>query len=305
MRKINLTIILLFAFILTACSNNESLPFVTIDNQTEHIPEKVEEPENAIRVGIASVISPQATRVGYDSLIKYLEEKLNAPITLIQGKTYAETNQLIEEGKIDIAFICSLSYVLGVEGEYMQGLAAPKVSGKPLYRSYIIVRKDSGIETLDDLMGRKFAFTDPDSYSGRLSALYLLKQKGQSAEDFFAKTYYTYSHDYSVKAVATGLVDGAAVDNLVYDQMKSLGIEDSKDLKIIEYGDWVGTPPIVVSNYISEEIKRKTQDILFNMNRDEMGRKILEGLNIEQFVPVDYESYQPIIDMLNIVGDER
>ncbi|GBF10494.1 phosphate/phosphite/phosphonate ABC transporter substrate-binding protein [Tepidibacillus infernus] len=304
MRKLFFSLMTILLFFSTACSSQESLPYVSLSNQNQQGSIQDREPENAIRVGIASVISPQATRVGYDALVDYMEENLNLPITLIQGKTYAEMNQLIKEGKVDIAFICTLSYVMGEEDEYMDGIAAPMVDGKPLYRSYTIVRKDSGISSLEDLKGKSFAFTDPNSYSGRLAMLYLLKMKGETAESFFSKTYYTYSHDYSVKAVTNGLVDGAAVDSLVYDQMKALDLEETKNIQIIENGEWVGTPPIVVSKKVSTNLKKQTQDLLLNMNQEEKGKQILKSLNIEQFVPIDYKNYQPILEMAKAVGEQ-
>ena len=36
-------------------------------------------------------------------------------------------------------------------------------------------------------------------------------------ETFFSRTFFTYSHDNAIRAVADGLTDGAAVDSLVYD----------------------------------------------------------------------------------------
>lgn len=304
MRRKFIYTLFLFIFInIAGCSSEEELLYISLEAKNNSVQIKEKEPENAIHVGIASVISPQATRVGYDALVDYLGENIGRPITLIQGKNYAEMNQLIREGKVDLAFICTLAYVKGEEDAYMEGIAAPQVDGKPFYRSYIIVRNDSGISTIDNLKGKSFAFTDPDSYSGRLAMLYLLNKKGESAESFFYRTYYTYSHDNSVKAVANGLVDGAAVDSLVYEQMVELGENEIKNLKIIEKGDWVGTPPIVVSKKIPVEIKEKTQTILFNMHSDDIGKQILQTLNIEQFIPIDYQNYQPILEMAKLVGE--
>ena len=212
---------------------------------------------------------------------------------------------MLKEGEVDIALICSLAFVLGERDGYLEGLVVPKVNGDILYRSYIIVHNDSDIDTFEELRGKSFAFTDPDSYSGRLAVLDLLNDKGETAESFFDRTYYTYSHDYSVKSVASKLVDGAAVDSLVFDQMLELQLENVQNLKIIEYGEWVGTPPIVVSSYLSDELKYKTKDILLNMHNDKEGIEILKQLNVEEFVPINPDNYQPIKDMIEAVGEER
>jgi phosphonate transport system substrate-binding protein len=79
------------------------------------------------------------------------------------------------------------------------------------------VNKESGYQSLENLRDRVFAFTDPDSNTGRLVPVYWLAERNERPENFFAKTIYAYSHDNSILAVARGLVAGAAVDGLVWD----------------------------------------------------------------------------------------
>jgi phosphonate transport system substrate-binding protein len=81
-----------------------------------------------------------------------------------------------------------------------------------MYQSYLIVHKDSPFRTIEDLKGKTFAFTDPDSNSGSLVPRYWLKQLNTRPEDFFRSITYTYSHDNAIMAVAKQLVDAAAVD---------------------------------------------------------------------------------------------
>jgi phosphonate transport system substrate-binding protein len=100
-------------------------------------------------------------------------------------------------------------------------LAAPQVGGETVYYSYIIVPADSDIQSFADFRGRSFAFTDPLSKTGKLSTVHLLWQQDETPESYFAETFYTFSHDNSIRAVADGLVDGAAVDSLVYDYLIS------------------------------------------------------------------------------------
>lgn len=83
--------------------------------------------------------------------------------------------------------------------------------------SVLIVPADSPARTMADLRGKVFAFTDPMSNTGRTYPTYLVRQLGQTPETFFARTFFTYSHDDAIHAVADGLADGAAVDSLVYD----------------------------------------------------------------------------------------
>lgn len=295
---------LLMVILLVACQQEQKLETIELtSNQIETEPANtVEGNKKSLNIGIASVISPLATRVNYKQFVEYIGYKLQIPVEFIQGENYAETNKLIEEGKIDVALVCSQAFVMGREKESMKGIVMPKVDGKPLYRSYIIVRKDSGINKLEDLQGKRFAYTDPDSYSGRLTVISSLIDKGADPEQFFSKTFYTYSHDYSVLAVAQGVVDGATVDSIVCDQMMKSDEKEIANLKVIDYGEWVGTPPIVVSNYLSDDIVSKVTTVLLTMDKDPKGKEILDQLGIEQFISLDQNTYAPINEMINKVG---
>lgn len=295
---------LLILFILVSCQPKEEIETIELTkNETEEKTiSKIIENSEGLNIGIASVISPLETRVSYKQFVEYIGNKLQIPVQFIQGENYAETNKLIKNGQIDVALICSQAYVMGKEENSMKGIAMPKVEGKALYQSYIIVKKDSGINKLEDLEGKSFAYTDPDSYSGRLAVLSRLIDKGANPDKFFSKTYFTYSHDYSVKAVAQGVVDGAAVDSLVYDQMLHTNAGDTTNLQVIDYGEWVGTPPIVVSNFLSDDMVARVTNVLLTMDKDPKGKEILDKLGIEEFALLDESAYQPISEMIKKVG---
>ncbi|QOY38365.1 phosphate/phosphite/phosphonate ABC transporter substrate-binding protein [Anaerobacillus isosaccharinicus] len=301
MRKAGLS--LLFVLLLFACSNSNSTIIPLKSSGTEVLESQIEKGDT-ITVAFASVVSPQETRVKYDLLINYLEEKLERPIIIVQKQTYDEVNEMVEAGDVDIAFICSLSYVIGKEKNYLDGIAAPVVNGSNLYRSYVITHINSEIDTFEDLGGKRFAFADPFSYSGRLSVLNMLDERGLTT-NFFDDLFYTYSHDYSVSAVARGAVDAAAVDSLLFDQLVKLNNDDASLVKIIEYGKYAGTPPIVVSKKIEQQVKQKIKNVILGLKDDPIGRGILQELKIDEYVEIDDEKYLPIKNMLHLLGDDN
>ena len=175
-------------------------------------------PDNEyFKVAVGSIISAQETVVHYHKLLEYIADKLGREIQLVQRKTYGEISQLINVGQIDLAFICSGPYASGREKFGFEALAMPRVRGSHLYQSYLIVNEESPIQKLADLRGKIFAFSDPESNTGKLVPTYWLSEEGEKPEEFFGKTIYTYSHDNSIMAVAMSLVDGAAVNGQVWE----------------------------------------------------------------------------------------
>ncbi len=180
-------------------------------------PEEPSPEDRYLRVAVGSMISPKETFVYYRQILDYISSHLGKNSKLIQRKTYGEINELFGKGEIDLAFICSGPYATSKEKYGFQLLATPEVLGSNFYHSYLIVNKESSFQRLVDLRGRVFAFTDPESNTGKLVPTYWLAQVGELPETFFAKTIYTYSHDNSILAVAKGLVDGATVDGLIWE----------------------------------------------------------------------------------------
>ncbi len=247
-----------------------------------------------IDVAISTMISPKKTFYLYENLLNYIEKKLGVPIKLKQRKTYQEVNDLLEEGKLDFAYVCSGAYVVAKRKFPLKILAAPVINGKTFYQAYIIVNKSSGIKTFDELRGKSFAFSDPISNTGYKFVVKLLKDKGTTPEKFFSKTIFTYAHDYSIQTVERNLVDGATVDGLVYDYLKVNDPNRLKDVKIIYKSPEYGIPPFVYAPNTDLKLIKKIKNILLNMNKNKEGEKILKELQIEKFVEVNPDIYNSL-----------
>jgi phosphonate transport system substrate-binding protein len=184
--------------------------------------------------------------------------------------------------------------VLGNEEFGMELLVVPEVNGETVYYSYIIVPAESSIGSLEDLKGKTFAFSDPLSNSGRLAPTYTLHQMGETPDSFFEKYIFTYSHDKSIRAVAEKIVHGAAVDSLVYNYIMVNEPPIGAKTKIIRQSSPFGIPPVVVHPMLDQEIKARLRGLFLNMEQDEAGREILNGIMIDRFVLGSDFSYETI-----------
>lgn len=250
-----------------------------------------------LRMAVAAMISPKDTFDLYRQLLLHISGEMGADLEFVQRKTYAEINELLQQGAVDVAFVCSGPYASGKQKYGLELLATPEVRGSHFYHSYLIVGKDSPYRALPDLKGRSFAFTDPDSNTGRFVPLFWLSQLGQRPEGFFSKTTYTYSHDNSILAVARGLVDGAAVDSLIWEFYARTNPEHTAKTRIIRRSEAFGIPPVVASGHLDREDKDRLRDILFTMHEKPEGREILAKLSIDRFIAPSEEWYVSIRDL--------
>ncbi|MDA8211318.1 MAG: phosphate/phosphite/phosphonate ABC transporter substrate-binding protein [Clostridia bacterium] len=297
-------VLLMIAIIgLTGCTSTspsyEKISLSTVE-KPEVKPNRA--PEAApLRVAVASVTSAKESIKYYDELLNYLGKKLNRPVIVVQRKTYAEINDLMRAGNVDLAFVCSYAYISGRDEFGMELLAAPKMDGSLAYQSYLLVPKDSKATSWQDLRGKRFAFTDPLSTTGRIYPLYMLSQMQETPEAYFSKIIYTYSHDNSIKAVAEGLVDGATVDSLVYHYLSLTEPEHTRQVKIIEKSPVYGVPPVVVRPDLDIRTKKQLLEFFLNLHQDPEGAKILPKLMVERFVVPADKDYDSIRMMAGLV----
>ncbi len=259
----------------------------------------------SIRAGVASMITPVSAVKYYQQVVDYLGKKLNLPAEMVHRTTYDEIDVMLEEGKVDVAFICSSPYVMDNEKFGVELLVAPLVNEQPFYHSYIIVHKDSTIKTIDDLKDKTFAFVDPKSNTGRLYPAYVLAKLHETPESFFSRTLYSYSHNKSVEIVAKKRAAGAAVDSIVYNYMVATDSPYVQETKIIHRSQQFGIPPVVVPPGLSPFLKSAIREVFLAMHTDPEGKRILDGMRIDKFVQVPDDNYNSIRAMRAFIQNTK
>ncbi|MBB5022652.1 phosphate/phosphite/phosphonate ABC transporter substrate-binding protein [Desulfurispira natronophila] len=287
------SLLLLIGLTLYNSLNLKREEIVTIDSDKVISTDSITTQQEFYSVAVSSMISPLETLRGYGPLLEQLEARLGRQIRLIQRRTYQEVNDLIEAGKVDIGFICTLAYVKASEFG-AQLVAVPQVDGNASYQAYVITRKDSGIYSLEQLKGKRFAFTDPISFSGHLALLGELHKLNATPENYFASTFFTYSHDNSLRAVHDGIVDGATMDSLVFYATAMIYPELTENLQVVHVSPMVGSPPVVARPGMSEEEFELIRRIFLYMHNEPEGREALDTLYVDRFVMGDDAHYNYI-----------
>lgn len=250
-----------------------------------------------LRIAVSAMVSPEETFVYYKEILDYVSEKLDMPVELVQRETYAEINDLVKMEELDAAFVCTGAYVDGHDEFEMELLVAPVAYGEPVYYSYIIVPAESDVKSIENLRGKTFAFTDPLSNTGCLVPTYMLAVMNETPDTFFERYIFTNSHDKSIEGVATNLVDGAAVDSLIWDYMDATDPKYTSKTKVIGKSPPYGIPPIVVPKGLDPELKGQLQEVFLHIHEDEGGREVLDKVKIDRFVVVDDSTYDSVREM--------
>lgn len=202
--------------------------------------------------------------------------------------------------KADFAALTTFSYILcrDIKKYDIEALISlVRGHGEKTYRGQIIARADSGIRSIEDLAGKKFAYTDPASTSGYILPSSLFRKKGiELGESVFAQ-----KHDNVVTMVYQGQVDAGATFHSTPEVHKKDGKEvkvyrDARirvvkqfpdvidKVKIIGFTDSVPNEPWVIRKQLyadskkNELVKRTIRDALIEFGQTEQGKKDLKQL---------------------------
>jgi len=250
-----------------------------------------------LNIAVGAMISPETTRAYYEDLLNLIAGKMNRRAEFAQRRTYAEVNEMVRKKEVDLAFVCAGPYTEGKKAFGMEMLVVPVANGKTVYYSYIIAGKSSSIRSLDDLRGKKFAFTDPQSNTGSLVPTYMLAKKGETPQSFFREVFYSNGHDNSIRAVADGQADGAAVDSLIWEFINRVNPELTGKTRVIAKSPPYGIPPVVVSAAIDGATKKRLKEIFLSLHEDKSAAPLLAKLQIDRFVEGNDAMYDSVREM--------
>lgn len=258
-------------------------------------------PQPIIRIGLTPVILDDQTQF-LQRWRRWLENRLGVEVEFIQRPRYRDITDLLLNRTLTAAWICGYPFVQS--RAQLRLLAVPMYQGKPLYQSLVITGAvGQPPSSLEEMAGKVFAFSDPDSNSGYLYPVYRLREILKNRSGFFRRTFFTWGHRNTVEAVAAGLADGGAVDSYVWEAMVHQYPRYQQKIQVIERSPEFGFPPLVTHRDLSDAVHKNLAATLQQMHTDTAGLALLNALYLDRFVPGDPTDYDSIADMM-IAADE-
>lgn len=171
-------------------------------------------------------------------LEKLLKKQLGIPVKVSVSTDYNTIVEAMGSKKVDVGFLPPDAYVLAhkqnnakaiLQAERKEVLGKddhPGSKNVDYYRSQILVRKDSGIKTLDDLKGKKIAVQDTTSTAGWIFPAVEMYKHGVNINKNGIKTAQVKGHDQGVLSVYNKNTDAA----FVFQGARNLVKKDAPDI---------------------------------------------------------------------------
>ena len=219
-------------------------------------------PRNPIRMMFVPSGDAQVIVKGGQEVAKLLQKETGLHFKTSVATSYAAVIEAMGAGKVDIGWLATFSYVLAKDKYDVELLLVVQRFGSPFYRGQIMVRTDSGINSLDNLQGKRFAFVDPASTSGHL----------------YPKTIFAGSHNAVVLSIYKGEVDGGAA----YDGSRAAVAKSYPDvfdkIKVLAYTKEIPNDTVSVRKELPADLKVRLRNGLKKISDSPEGSKVLKRL---------------------------
>ena len=259
--------------------------------------------EEPIKIGFMICDSRPMSEARFAPFTAYIAEKTGRKTEMILANTF-EFEELIKNNKVDFFHVNSIIAVL-LKEKYKADLLAIDIRGRHGYKASgtIIARKDSGIQTIDDMRGKSMVFGPALAPFGYMAQYALLLENGFDPESDFSSYIIpagAAKHDKVIYGVEFGKYDVGAAPRIDLDHMVDAGIINMKDYNIIAESDPMPYCTIGARKEIDPALKKQVQDIALNLKQDESvlvdGEvlKVLKRMLLDGFAPVVDSEYDPI-----------
>ena len=159
-------------------------------------------------------------------------------------------------------------------------------AARGLYSSFFIKRKATNYQNLKDALSfGRFVANDDRSFSG----FHCVQEISP------VRPIWSGCHLKSIAMINNGQADWAAIDAITWALLEKYNPAVCRDLEIFHQGRQVPAPPLVTSNQRTPAEIFHIQKTLTQMAQHKSGKKILEGLLIENFCFISKSEYKTLI----------
>jgi phosphonate transport system substrate-binding protein len=241
-----------------------------------------------------------------EPLVRFLEGVTHRKVELIVTASYEETVDAFVAGRLDLARLGGVTYVLAKERHPETVPLVQRESDKK-YHALFLGSAANGVTKLEQAKGKRMGYVDPLSTSGYVVPAIMLLDGGlDPLHDVIPE--YTHAHDATVDMLAKGQLDAGVSDEIVYDKLIYLQKIKRSEVNILET-----SPPFHDDVWVAREtVDPKVRDALSRAFRaldpargqDHLTLTALEA-EATRFVAAQDSDYDPIRAMMKRLRERK
>lgn len=242
--------------------------------------------------GFLPFISIEQLVFRFTPLVNYLSENLQVPVRIETAPDFFEfARRTHEESRYDILFTAPHFFTRANQKAAYRLIASVD---SPEMWAVIVVPKQSKIESIEDLVGKRLATVPPLG----LATLLVRKALFEAGidPDVDLDMVITPTHDASLLSSYHGVTDASALMQPPF-EAASKKVRDS--MRIIARTESTPHIPISVAPWLSEACAAEITDLLIRMETSSEGRAVLEHNHFTGYRQADPAIYERLNELLS------
>ncbi|GAB5469780.1 MAG: phosphate/phosphite/phosphonate ABC transporter substrate-binding protein [Rhodospirillales bacterium] len=243
------------------------------------------------------VEDPAVYAEAWADFLAYLEEKTGKRVQFFPVQSNAAQIEAMRAGRLHIAGFNTGSNPLAVAcAGFRPFTIMASADGSFGYEMEILTFPGSGIESVEDIKGKKMAFTSETSNSGFKAPSAILKADYGMVpgEDF--EPVFSGKHDNSILGVANKDYPAAAIANSVLARMLSRDVIKPEQVVSLYKSQTFPTTGYGLAHNLTPELQTQIQDAFFNFPWEGTSLEEEFGKSGEaQFIPITFKDHWAVI----------
>ena len=165
------------------------------------------------------------------------------------------------------------------------------------FRGIILVRKDSGINEVKDLLGKVVSYPAPTALAATMMPQWYLQEHGLSVKDDITNSY-VGSQESSIMNVYLGKSAAAST----WPPPWRAFIKERPEIAEHVMIKWETKPllnnSLVVREDVPVELVQRVKEIILNLHTHSQGRKILSAMELSRYESAQDGTYEPVQEFL-------
>jgi phosphonate transport system substrate-binding protein len=203
-----------------------------------------------IKFGVLPRLSAVEMHAMFNPLAEYLSKETGEKVSLVIPKDFDAYKEMVKNGQIDVGFANSLVYIEIKRNMNIRPIAVcieKKMGTK--FRGIFITRKDSGIDSLQKLKGKKLVFVDKSSVV-YLTGILRLDREGFDVNKDFTILPFAKKVDNVVMTVFGKAADAGVIRE--DDLEKTKNKVDLEQIRILDYTEYSPNWPMFTTPNLSK-----------------------------------------------------
>jgi phosphonate transport system substrate-binding protein len=233
----------------------------------------------------------------WEGFLKHMEKETGKRVQFFPVQSNAAQLEAMRAGRLHVAGFNTGSNPLAVNCAGFRPFAMmARADGSFGYEMEIITHPGSGIEKIEDIKGKKLAFTSETSNSGfkAPSALLAAEFKMEAKKDF--EPVFSGKHDNSILGVANKDYPAAAIANSVMKRMIERNVVKADQIKMIYRSQTFPTTGYGTVYNLKPELQEKIRNAFFSFPWEGSDlQKEFSKSGEAKFIPISYKQTWEVV----------